>query len=180
MTLNRRELLSFSAATMVAAIVSAGPTAAVTSVSAPTDLKAWAVGTPGDFDWQHIVAETEDQARRYFAAEVCGGDEFCEEGAQDCDCEFCASYWSCEAERKPMWDGIETPSAGDWLRGGMGTYCSRCGHETFPQEEGRAIGDEAVCESCMTLTDWDIIDPERAGEIRERIARRRPHPPCAG
>lgn len=171
MTLNRRELLSLTAASVAAAALPTLPS--VASTPAPVNLKAWAVGTPGEFDWQHIIAETEDQARRYFAAEVCGGDSFCEEGgADDCECEFCISYGSSEAERKPMWDGMESPKAGDWLRAGLGTMCSRCSYETFPHDGGNAIGDEAVCEECMTLADWNIVDPEHAAELRERMISR--------
>ena len=37
------------------------------------------------------------------------------------------------------------------LRAGLCHTCSRCGYETSKYDCGHAIGDEAVCEDCMTL-----------------------------
>lgn len=165
--LNRREMLVGAAAVAIAANIPALP-----SVSAPPEIiPAWVVGTPGEFDWQHIIAKTEDQARRFFAAEVIGGDPACEEGALpdcECECNFCEKLAQVEAERKPMWDGkpYYSITPGDWLRSGTAHICSRCSYETFREEGGHGVGDEAVCEECMELADWDIVDPERAAEIR--------------
>lgn len=139
-------------------------------MAAPAELiPAWVVGTPGEFDWQHIIAKTEDQARRFFAAEVIGGDPACEEGGlPDCECDFCEKLGQVEAERKPMWDGkpYNSITPGDWLRSGTGHICSRCSYETFREEGGHGVGNEAVCEECMTLADWEIVDPEHAAELR--------------
>lgn len=173
--ISRREAMILGATAIVS---SALPAAAAIATAAPATPKpmnprvAWAVGTPGDFDWKHIVARTEAEARRFFAAEVWDGE--CEEGeADNCECEFCMCLASAEAERKPMWDGIENPTSADWLHADLGTYCSRCDYETSTREGGHAIGDEAVCEGCMTLADWDIVDPERAARIRARMAEQK-------
>jgi hypothetical protein len=138
-------------------------------------MPAWVVGTPGEFDWQFSVGRTADDAIRNYICERIGGDG-CEEGGKpDCDCEWCDLVGSVEAERKPMWDGKREADIkpGDWLRSGTGHICSRCSYETFPEEGGHGIGDEAVCSECMTVEDWDIVDPERAAELRERMAERK-------
>jgi hypothetical protein len=156
--INRRDVLIGVAAVAAAAKL---PTAG--AVAKPAEvIPAWAVGTPGEFNWQHIVARTAEKAERVFRAENC--DFECEEDTLCGECEGCTM--EVVAERKPVWDGLENPTSADWLRAGSGTYCSRCSYETFPEENGHPVGDEAVCEECMTLADWDIVDPERAAELR--------------
>lgn len=158
MLIRRRELLIGTAALAVSAGIPTLP-----SLAAPTKIiPAWAVGTPGEFNWQHIVAETAERAERLFRNENC--DFECEEGSPCGECEGCTL--DVEAERKPIWDGKSSLTSADWLRGGSGTYCARCNYETFPEGDGHPVGDEAVCHDCMTLADWDIVDPERAAEIR--------------
>ncbi len=160
--LSRRELLVGAAA--VAAVANIPPLPAIAARA--EILPAWVVGTPGEFDWQHMVGRTAEEAIHNFVCEQVGGDG-CEEGSpDDCDCEWCFTIGSLEAERKPMWDGKQSVTPGDWIRSGTGHICSRCSYETFPQEGGYGVGDEAVCEECMTLADWDIVDPERATELR--------------
>lgn len=166
---SRREALLIGAGAVAAlAVPSSAAIATTPSVAAP--LPAWIVGTPGEFDWQHVVSQTAEEAIRNYCCEKIGGDGCEEGGAPDCDCEWCCTIGSLEAERKAMWDGKDKVSPGDWLRSGTGHICSRCGYETFPEENGHGVGDEAVCEECMTLADWDIVDPERAAEIRARRA----------
>lgn len=163
--ISRREVLLGTAAVVAAAAI---PSAPIT-ITAPVEvIPAWAVGTPGEFNWQHIVAKTADEAKRIFLSEWT--DDSCEgeEGAPCGECETCTL--DVEAERKPMWDGLKDTSPGDWLRADMGTYCSRCSYETFPHENGYAVGSEAVCEECMTLADWDIVNPDHAAELRAEIA----------
>jgi hypothetical protein len=153
--MNRREVLLGAAALAAAAQL---PTAAV----AKQPLPAWAVGTPGEFNWQRIIAKTAEEAEGIFRNENC---EFeCEEDAPCGECDGCTM--EVIAERKPVWDGIVNPTPADWLRAGSGTFCSRCSYETFPEENGHPVVDEAVCEDCMTLADWDIVDPARAAELR--------------
>ncbi len=156
--ISRREVLLGTVAAAAAAAVPAPP-----AVAAPASeiIPAWIVGTPGEFDWQFSVGRTAEEAIRNYVCETVGGDG-CEDGGEpDCDCEWCCTISGVEAERKPMWDGKReneiTP--GDWLRSGTGHICSRCSYETFPEEGGHGVGAEAVCSECMTLADWDIVDP---------------------
>lgn len=159
--ITRREALALAAGALVAAKIPPIAVAAAEPVAPPV---AWAVGTAGDFDWRRIVAKTADEARRAFAAEWC---DDCEDGEPpDCDCEYCYKFASVEVERKPMWDGKNDLTSGDWLRGGLGTYCSHCKYETYPNDSGYAVGDRAVCSECMTLEDWDVIDPAYADQLR--------------
>lgn len=170
-TLNRRELLALTAASAAVAVIPTLP-AIATPVTAEPPLLAWAVGTDGEFNWQDIRARTADEARRIFAAEEVGGDDCEEVGKEDCECDFCGAFANVDANRIEQWDNIENTSAADWLRAGMGAICSRCSYETFREENGHAVGNEAVCEECMTLADWHLIDPERAAELREQIMDR--------
>lgn len=161
--LSRRDLL------IGAATVAAVTGIPILSAGAPPEvIPAWVVGTEGEFDWQHVVARTKREAIRIFASDT-GNDDFEEECDHDeyqdgCDC--CEALGPFDAERKPMWDGKQDVTPGDWLRSGTGHICSRCSYETFREVGGHGVGDEAVCAECMTLADWDIVDPEHAAEIR--------------
>jgi hypothetical protein len=171
--LSRREVFIGAAAVVAAASIPA--ISAIPAAAAPAELiPAWVVGSEGEFNWQHVVARTERQALRFFAQECGDYEEDCDHDSHQDDCDCCDAIASYTAERKPMWDGKRegeiTP--GDWLRSGTGHVCSRCSYETFPEEGGHGVGNEAVCEECMELADWDIVDPERAAEIRAYLAQR--------
>ena len=164
MLIHRRELLVGTAALAVSASIPTLP-----SLAAPTKIiPAWVVGSEGESNWQHIIAKTEREALRFFAQECGDYEEECAHDSRQDGCDCCEAIDSYMAERKPMWDGrpYDSITPGDWLRSGTGHICSRCSYETFPEEGGRGVGDEAVCEECMTLADWDAVDPERAAEIR--------------
>lgn len=69
------------------------------------------------------------------------------------------------------WDDLDRePTAGDWLTAGMGHTCSRCGEETSVDCGGKNVAGVAVCEDCMKLPDWEIVDPERAAEMKADMA----------
>lgn len=162
--LSRREILIG-----VAAVAAAASVPAVPVVARPAEIiPAWVVGSDGEFNWQHIIARTERQALRFFAQECGDYEEDCDHSEYQDGCECCEAIGSYMAERKPMWDGkrYNDITPGDWLRSGTGHVCSRCSYETFPEEGGRGVGDEAVCSDCMTLADWDIVDPQHAAELR--------------
>ena len=164
MLINRRELLVGAAALATSASLPVLP-----SITAPAEIiPAWVVGSEGEFNWQHIIAKTEREACRFFAQECGDYEDECDHDSYQEGCDCCESISAYDAERKPMWDGkpYDSISPGDWLRSGTGHVCSRCSYETFPEEGGHGVGDEAVCEDCMTLADWDVVDPERAAEIR--------------
>ena len=165
--LSRRDLIASAAAALA---VSALPAAAeVIAAPASEVVPAWVVGTPGEFDWQHVTGRTAEEAIHNFMCETIGGTG-CEEEdiapETGCECEWCSTIGGLEAERKPAWDGIAKTTPADWLRAGLGTICCRCGYETFPEEGGHPVSDKAICEECMTTADWDVVDPSRAAEMR--------------
>lgn len=176
--ISRRQALKLGAAAVAA---SALPTATsiVESIAAPETrplLPAFVVGTPGEYDWEFIRAATEDEAIIQWLeqSKIAVTDE-CE--AETCRCKDWRSATACEhfgqpdieANRAEALDAIENPTPGDWMRAGFGYECSRCRHETHADDGGRGVGDEAVCEDCMTLADWEIVDPERARDMREEM-----------
>lgn len=170
--LSRRDLLVGVAAVAAAASIPEMPAMAAAPTAPAEVLPAWVVGSDGEYNWQHIIARTERQARRFFAQECGDYEEDCDHETHQENCDCCEAIAQYDAERKPMWDGKHEGdiSPGDWLRSGSGHVCSRCSCETFPGDGGHAVDDEAVCEDCMTLPDWDIVDPSRAAEIRADLA----------
>lgn len=165
----RREVLIGVAA--IAAVANI-PAASALATPTPEVLPAWVVGSEGEYNWQHITARTEREALKLFAEDCGDYEEDCGHVEYQDGCDCCEEIFQYTAERKPMWDGRREVSPGDWIRSGTGHICSRCSYETSPDEGAHGVGDEAVCEECMELADWDIVDPDRAAEIRTDLADR--------
>ncbi len=176
--LSRRSLLKFSAAAVAAA--AAGPAAALApaqTAAAPL-AQTWLVGTPGEADWRAVKANSLAEAIR----ERRGHDDDCgawceavEDGAappEDCECDFCAGLGCYKGEHVAGLDGkrVEDITPGDWIESGYGHFCSRCDCEAYAEIGAHAVGGEAVCKDCMTLADWDIVDPAHAAELRAEMA----------
>jgi len=170
--ISRRQLLTTVAATAAVAALPLISAVADAPLAAPAEvIPSWVVGSSGEFNWRHIVARTQREALRFFAedlgdydGEECGHEDY-QEG-----CECCEAVCCYEVDRVPRFDGKATITAADWLRANLGHICSRCSYETFREEGGHPVGDEAVCSDCMTLADWDVVDPERAAELRAELA----------
>ena len=169
--ISRRALLLGTSAVAVAAALPAVPVAPAVAKAAKPPLPTWIVGTPGEWDHEVIRAATREAAIA-FRAEGCEFEEDPDEeeglGGPNCACEDCTARAGYEATRVPQWDGrpIQSIGGGDWLDIGNETICSRCDYETAKENGGHNVGGKAVCEDCMTLADWDIVDPERAAELR--------------
>lgn len=149
---SRRQVLLGSAASVA---VLAAPGVAIASPR--PRLPMWAVGSPGEFDWQAVAAPTRGEAVKEYLGLI---------GMREDD-EFAGDF---EVQRCAVWDDLDgEPSPADWLHANMGTLCDRCDCETH-SEDGHAVGKEAVCEDCMTVEDWDIVDPEYAAELRADLA----------
>lgn len=158
--MHRRQFLASTSSACLTAVLpfpAATLAAPAAEVVAPSVTPMWAIGTAGNYDWQAIAAETAEDALRIYA-EANGWVE--EDGSIS---------KSLDVARCKAWDGIETPTGGDWLRAGMGYLCARCGNETC-SDMGHAVGDDAICEDCMTMADWEQVDPEYAAELREEAA----------
>lgn len=156
--MNRREFLTTVSAATLAPALPAVVQPAVISVdlAKSPSVTMWAVGTWGEYDWQPVAAETEEEAIRLVA---------------DWDGMICPETGELEksydATRCKEWDDLpHDPTPGDWLRAGMGHTCDRCGFETA-SDDGQAVGDKAICNDCMTIEDWQLVDPEYAQELRE-------------
>lgn len=169
--LSRRALLLGTSAVAVAAALPAAQIAPAAAKVAKPPLPTWIVGTPGEWDHEVIRAATREAAIA-FRAEGCEFEDDPDEeeglGGPNCVCEDCTARGGYEATRVPQWDGrpVNSIGGGDWLDIGNEAICSRCDYETAKESGGHNIGGKAVCEDCMTLADWDIVDPERAAELR--------------
>lgn len=175
---SRRTLLATLGAAAIAARLPAEanvPVAPVAKIVKPP-LPTWIVGTPGEWDHQIIRAATRELAVR-LRCEECDydGDSDADpavgEGGPDCECEACLANGGYEATRVQEWDGRpeETIGSGDWLKVAFAANCERCGYET-DHEYGHNVAGKAVCDDCMTLADWDVVDPEHAAELRADMA----------
>lgn len=174
--LSRRAFLASASAAAVVAGLPAGasvPVAPVAAASKPL-LPAWIVGTPGEPDHEIIRATTREAAIRFRAEECEFSDEPDEEeglGGPDCECCACFERNGYEATRVEAWDARPTASIKDvdWLKAGFDATCVRCGYEASQDDGSRAVGEQVVCYECLTLADWDAIDPEHAAELRAEM-----------
>lgn len=132
----------------------------------------WIGGHVGEFDWQPFVASTRAEALRKLLRYhgECNAEDI-EETLALSDREL--EKMGIGVERAKKMDGlqIEEIKPHHWIRAGFGAECDRCGYECYDGDGGRAIGTEAVCEECITLTDllqgdkWDV--EEAHGRLTE-------------
>lgn len=166
--MTRRFLLA--AAAVTAGALALPPTFAAEAAAlphplpSPPPMPAWCVGTPDAFDWRVIRAQTRDEAVLLWRQDESGMASCGCSPDEERECEFCGTA-DTEAVRTPSIDTIAEPTRGDWIRAGLGAYCARCDNETFAECGGHGVGDDAVCEDCMTPEDWQIADPERYAQM---------------
>ncbi len=186
MDLTRRAMLRAGAAVLAAAALPAGAAAATARASVPGLAgapHAGPVDAPATPAWSvhafsdemrgatRIDAETREDAVRLWLRENCD-DPQCtrRDGHQRCSCSFCVRVGVIVAERQPGWDGRAEADA-DWFDAGFAVQCARCKawdyDELASKEDGRLIDGMVVHEDCMTMADWDRIDPARAAELRD-------------
>ena len=176
--ITRRGALTVGAGAIVAAALPAVPAAEAIKIigldvgaSPSVTTIAWAVGTPGEFNFHAVFASSEEEAIDAWLGER-GYPTECELGGKaglidDCDCEACYLRGSVEPARMPEWDGKTEVKSGDWIAVGWGAHCARCREECYGEDGGaRVVEGLAVCEECMTIDDWGKVDPERAAEMR--------------
>lgn len=158
MNISRRQLLLGASSVAAGAILA--PLASQLPATAQTpSTVAYAVGTPGEYDWQAIRAFSPEDAFREWAISKWGADE----DAPAFDPEY--------VTRVDQWDELSTVNPGDWLDAGLGHICERCGYETHPETGGRSVAGEVVCEECLTIPDRVIVDPQDVVEdLGNRIA----------
>lgn len=168
--LSRRALLGGAAVLATAVTLPKIPAAAAIAPKvAKPPMLTWIVGTPGENDHEIIRALTREAAVR-FRAEECEDDDNPDQ--PDCDCCACSANGGFEATRVEAWDGRRRDSItdGDWVAAGFDAPCVRCGDPACKSDGGHSVNGRAICCGCMTLADWEIVDPERAAELREEMA----------
>lgn len=172
--LTRREaLLGMAAVPVAAAIPSAvGPVAA----DAATPLLAWAHDvSSGDYRTT-VIARTAEEAHRLMIEEhydsdladdcprrIHGSTDECQ--SAECGCDFGVSC----VEREPALDTAAARGSielEDYHAAGWGYVCDRCGGEASGWD-WQPVGGFPVCDYCMTVDDWQVVNPERAAELRE-------------
>jgi TAT (twin-arginine translocation) pathway signal sequence len=138
--LTRRNFLLASAAVAVAPAIPAVISTAIAADAATTLTLSpmWIVGSPGNYDWHPIRAETMEEAFQTYLRRN--------------------PWWSDQktkpedhVQRVEQWDALEPDeiSSGDWIKAGFGACCANCGTEIF-SGGGYVICEEAICEDCVT------------------------------
>lgn len=164
--LNRRSLLaSVGAAAVVAGLPAVANVPAVPAKAVKPPVPTWIVGTPGEADHEVIRAATREAAI-LLRAEACEDDD--DPDQPGCECCACTDRDGYQATRVASWDGRPQESIGDadWLQAGFDTTCSRCGYEASREAGDQIVSGKVVCCCCMKLADWEIVDLERAAEMR--------------
>ncbi|MCW5711327.1 hypothetical protein [Shinella sp.] len=154
--LSRRAFVIGTSALVVAPALPTISAAPAVTATARAITPMWAVGTPGEFDWQAIRAATPEEAWRAWLSET---------GWPDDDRPFEKSG----VQRIPQWDDLETVRPTDWIDADMGHCCSRCGYETHRDAGGRSVGDEVVCEDCFSFAD---LMAEGGGDAIDELANK--------
>lgn len=155
---SRRTLLT--AATTVAAghLLGLGEGLAVAASDGPSAPIAplprmWAAGTPGDYNWQALVADSAEEAFSRWCVE------------HGYDRGRVPVLTSDHVMRVPAWDGIAVSDLkpADWIEAGLGHFCQRCDCETS-HDCGGVVNGEVVCHDCMTYVDKLDYDEETGYE----------------
>lgn len=165
--LSRRGVLGAALGAIVARFVPALPAiSAVPAVAAPANLllPAWIVGTPGEPDHEVVRALTREAAIA-FRCDGCDGDDDGLVNQPGCDCYSCSEQGGYEATRVAEWDDKPVVTDGDWMAAGFETRCDRCDYEVSYDLGGRVVQGKPVCDECLTLADWRLVDSERAAEM---------------
>lgn len=157
LALSRRAFLtSVCAATILPAL----PTVSIATPAAPAAralLPMFAVGTPGEYDWQAYSARTAEEAFKEWVAEHYGDED---EGEDDNRPHFDPDY----VQRVAQWDGKRPSelSPADWIDANMGHCCERCDCETHANMGAHVVAGEVVCADCLTLADKIEVNEDDA------------------
>lgn len=157
--LSRRAFLIGTSALVVAPMLPAIAASAPVATAARAVAPMWAVGTPGEFDWQAIRASTPEKAFKIWMHE------------QDWDAEDEMEFDPSFVTRVERWDDLKKVNPADWIDAGMGHCCERCSYETHRDAGARVVSGEVVCEDCFTFADLMAEGGEDAiDELANKIA----------
>lgn len=176
--LTRREALKGIAAVPLVAAMPAAAVAATLPIAEPlAPLLAWAHDVNyGDYRTT-VIARTVEEAHRLMIDEhfdcdlvedcprrIYGNEDECV--ADDCSCADCGLS---SVEREPALDAAAARGSieiEDYHAAGWGYVCDRCGGEPGGHD-WQPVDSLPVCDDCMTLPEWDVVNPRRAAELRE-------------
>lgn len=171
MKLTRRHLVAGAAAVAVAPIV---PAQAFPGAPPAPLFPAWQVGVEDGMNWRVIFAETAERALQLFREEIglCEGCDGlrCAELDTEGDCEHSgleARQASAKIIPPSEHEGETAISNEEMRRLGWSHHCDRH-HDVCDdwQIVTRGKKSEIVCDDCMEIEDWEIVDPEYARELR--------------
>lgn len=162
--LSRRGILGSALGLIVARFLPAASVAPVAAAPAKALLPAWIVGTPGEPDHEVVRALTREAAIA-FRCDDCDGDDDGLINQPGCECYACCERGNYEATRVAEWDAKPIVTDGDWMAAGFETRCDRCDYEVSYDLGGRVVQGKPVCDECLTLAEWRLVDPERAAEM---------------
>lgn len=150
MKLSRRDALALAVGAAASPLL---PHVEAGAATIPT-LPAFAVGTPGEFNWKVIFARTVDRAKEIWYDE----NGWYEPDERELDL---------DANSVPHLDGLATeegehpPSVSDCIEMGWDHNCVRCYRDVSCDGDNyRDIGGEAVCQECLTPQEVDADDHE--------------------
>lgn len=157
--LSRRTFLIGTSALVAAPALPAIAMPAPIITTARAAAPMWAVGTPGEFDWQAIRAATPEKAFKIWMQE------------QDWDAEDEMEFDPTFVTRVERWDSLRKVNPADWIEADMGHCCERCSYETHRDAGARVVAGEVVCEDCFTFADLMAEGGEDAiDELANKIA----------
>lgn len=174
---SRRDILKGGAAVAAASIMPTVPASAVAVTNAvsaaPPPLVGWSVGTEGAMNWEAVFAPTREDAIKEWLS-IKGTCDGCphDTGADD----VCECYPDIDSHRSKAFDSYadadRVPDTAKHLDGWCNIDCDRCGwssDETASEDVNYIVGNEIVCEGCMTLSDWKVSDPQYYDELIEEL-----------
>jgi len=154
--LTRRFILAAAAATAAAGIVPASATVISPDAEAPT---RWFMVATEDH-CQLIRAASKQDATSQWLVQQAGAATCQEAGAdpEECDCYVCDTRRSLMgAYHEPALDGRECVGPRDYFDRDIALPCPRCNEYAWRQDDARMIGDDAICEGCLTPAEREIV-----------------------
>ena len=174
--LTRREALKGIAAVPIAASMPTA-TVALPATEPVAPLLAWAFDIRyGDYR-DTVIAATKDEAHARMIAEhfdgdladdcprrILGSEDEC--AIEDCQCTDCGLS---SVDREPRLDCAASRgeiTMDDYRSAGWGMVCNRCGGEPMGGD-WEVVDCDPVCNDCMTIKDWQAVNPKYAAELLE-------------
>lgn len=156
--ISRRTFLAGTSAVAVAPLLPALPVAEAAPIVAELPKTTiWVGGHYGEFDWHPFHAKDRPDALRQLLHYHGWNEEEIGRALTLPEEKLAKELSSAEIDvaRAEVMDGLQVDEikAHHWIRAGMGACCSRCSYECDVESGARAVGEEAVCEECLTLED---------------------------